>query len=517
MNRSLQLETRAVHGLTARLRLAVRLLQLSSLDYEQELQEMAGKNPFLEVEGGSGEVGAGGAEPWTRVEPVDAVQAEIVEPYGAGPADEAPGSETDLWLQSASGTRDGGKEGSTSAVDLMIAEVDLRSHLQAQADLLRLSDRDRTLVFAIIESLDDDGYLRTPLDEIALLIGGRSPADPSELATALKLVQSLEPSGVGARTAVECLRLQLAGLPDERRALAARILDEQLERLARRDTGAIARALGRPVEEIEALCAAIRRLDPRPARHFDQRQAHYIVPDVIVRKLRGRWEAQLNPAAVPQVRLNQSYADLFRQHRNTAHKELATHLEEARWTVRNVEQRYSTILSVAQSILKRQYAFFEHGPLAMKPLALGEIAAEIGVHESTVCRVTNNKYMATPAGVIELKTFFSRPMALASGGAASGVAIRELVREMIEDEDGPEALSDGDIARRLSRQGITITRRTVTKYRGMLQLPPAEQRKRARVESDALARTGDDRPMAAARGVRAEAIPKGASTPALSV
>ncbi len=491
MTPSLKLEPRVSQGLTARLRLAVRLLQLSSLDYEQELHEIAAKNPFLDLE-----------------TPIEAPLATPPDSWSAAAQDDPPENEStasdaevasaplereadfDPWLQNANGVRDGARDGGGSMLDLMVDEIDIRAHLRSQARTLRLSLRDQTLVHAIVESLDDDGYLRTALDEIALVVGGKPPADATEMSTALRLVQSLEPAGVAARSVGECLRLQLGPAAAEGDLLAPAIIDQHLEKLARRDTAAIARALGQPLGAVERACAMIRRLDPHPARRFDCRRVHYVVPDVVVRKTRGRWDVQLNAAAVPNLQLNRTVCELFQRQRPAANHELAGHLQEARWAVRNIEQRFSTILAVSRSILKRQYGYFEHGPLAMKPLALAEIAAEVGVHESTVCRVTNNKYMATPAGVIELKSFFSRPMALASGGAASGVAIRELVREMIDDESGAAALSDGEIARRLGRQGVKITRRTVTKYRGMLQLPAAEQRQRARSDAAAIAAAG---------------------------
>ena len=214
---------------------------------------------------------------------------------------------------------------------------------------------------------------------------------------------------------------------------------------------------------------------------------HFLAPDVVVRKLRGKWIAQLNPAVVPRLKLNQVYADLFRRHRDAQHVELAGHLQEARWAVRNVEQRFSTILMVAEAILKRQYRFLEYGAFAMKPLGLREIADELGLHESTVCRVTNNKYMATPAGVFELKHFFSRAMPMAGGGACSATAIRGVMHELIAAEDPARPLSDVEIAQRLTRQGLTVARRTVTKYRQLLKVPPVERRRREGASSAATA------------------------------
>jgi RNA polymerase sigma-54 factor len=481
---ALKFDTRQTQTLTPRLQYAVRLLQLSSLDYEQELQEVMGKNPFLEVERSEQTQSTEPDSPWTVA---GAPGADPDGPAGTDSADAAPDGggevslERDAQMQSPDGIRDGGGGSGASALDLMVADVGLRAHLHSQTNILPLSERDHTLVCAVIESLDDDGYLRTPLAEIGALAALQPTADACEMNTALKLVQSFDPVGIGARDIGECLALQLrqlTTLDGAQRALAERIVAEHLDRLAQRDANGLARLLGRPAAEIEIACAAIRRLDPRPGWRHGASDAQYIVPDVIVKKVRGVWTAQLNPAVVPRVQLNQSYAQLFQKHRDSRHAELAGHLQEARWAVKNVEQRFSTILSVAQAILRRQHLFFEYGAFAMKPLGLREVADEVGLHESTVCRVTNNKFMSTPAGVLELKHFFSRPMPMASGGACSATAIRGVVKELIDAEDPTAPLSDVDIAQKLARQGLTVARRTVTKYRQMLKLPSVELRRR---------------------------------------
>jgi RNA polymerase sigma-54 factor len=230
---------------------------------------------------------------------------------------------------------------------------------------------------------------------------------------------------------------------------------------------------------VEAACASIRRLDPRPGWRLGSPTVQYVTPDVIVKKQRGQWTATLNPVVVPRVRLNSVYADLFRQHRSADHGELGAHLQEARWTVRNVEQRFSTILSVSQAILRRQQHFLAYGAMAMKPLSLQEIADELGLHESTVSRVTNNKFMATPSGVFELKYFFSRGLSTSSGGECSPTAVRSLIQEMISAEPPGEPLSDVAIARELASQGLNVARRTVTKYRQLMRIEPVERRRNA--------------------------------------
>lgn len=477
---SLKLDSRQTQTLTPRLQYAVRLLQLSSLEYEQELHAVMGRNPFLETDenarlplattdlagGPLTDPGAstGSPEPASIADHNDSIESD-------------PSWEHDSWLQPSGLNRDGASESDTSATDMMVADTGLRDYLRSQANLLPLSARDHLLVCAVIESLDDDGYLRLDLAEIAKLAELEPAADSSEMNTALKLVQSFDPTGVGARSVCECLLLQLETLQAAQRPLARQIIESHLDRLAHRDVTNLSRLLARPPGEIEVVCAAVRRFDPRPGWRFGRSEAHYVTPDVVARKVRGKWVAQLNSAVVPRLRLNKAYADLFQRHREARHAEMGAHLQEARWAIRNVEQRFSTILAVSQAILRRQYRFFEHGPLAMKPLALRDIAEEVGVHESTVCRVTNNKYMATPAGLIELKRFFSRPMPMRNGGACSPTAIRGVVKELIDAENPASPLSDVDIAQRLARQGLTVARRTVTKYRQMLKIPPIDRRR----------------------------------------
>jgi RNA polymerase sigma-54 factor len=364
-------------------------------------------------------------------------------------------------------------------LDTMAAETLLNAHLHGQLNLLRLSGRDLALAHAIVESLDDDGYLRTPLEELIDVVGLDPVPSPAELQIALERVQSLDPAGVGARDVAECLRLQLPAIEcPELRALAQAIVVDHLQALADRDLGGLARRLGQSVARIEQACDRIRHLDPRPGWRLGPSQVAYVVPDVIVKKRRGQWTAQLNPAIIPKLRLNKVYEQMFQRHRHAAGSELGAHLQDARWTLRNVEQRLLTILDVAEAIVRRQKNFLEYGTMAMKPLSLHQIAEEVGVHESTVSRVTNNKYMATPLGVFELKYFFSRAMISANGSACSGTAIRGLIKDVIEAESVEQPLSDAEITRQLAQQGLMVARRTVTKYRQMLRIEAVERRRR---------------------------------------
>ena len=480
---------RQTQTLSPRLQHAVRLLQMSSLDFAAMVRDTLGKNPFLETEEGEGEGdgddgqpyeahdGGDGLEPGTSN---DASGGELGNDRDAAAGTEYEGaSDRDLWQADAGSGLRRADDGEMSAMDMMAVETSLNTHLHGQLNVLPLTLRDLTLARTIVESLDDDGYLRTPLEELLTVAGLDPEATLQEMQIALRRVQSLDPAGVGARTVGECLLLQLPSIvcPDMR-ALAQSIVSNHLQALAARDVNALARQLGESPARVEEVCDRIRRLDPRPGWRHGSSQVAYVVPDVIVKKVRGQWTVQLNPAIVPKVRLNQVYAQLFQRHRTSQNAEMGAHLQEARWTLRNVEQRFSTILDVAESIVKRQRNFLEYGAMAMKPLGLREIADEVGIHESTVSRVTNNKYMSTPIGVFELKYFFSRAMMSANGSACSGTAIRGLIKDIIEAESADSPLSDAEITRQLAQQGLVVARRTVTKYRQMLKIEAVERRRR---------------------------------------
>ncbi|WP_284616676.1 RNA polymerase factor sigma-54 [Aquabacterium humicola] len=479
-----RVEHRQQQTLSPRLQHAVRLLQMSSLDFAQVVHEVLGRNPFLEDEAlGSDELApagtpadgvADGVAANDEPMPVSAADAALEMPVGAAGEDER-----ESWQGDGTSRLRRADDGEMSAMEMLASEPSLQEALHGQVDLLPLTSRDRTLVKTLIESLDDDGYLRTPLDELARLVELDPPATVAEMQIALRHVQALEPAGVAARDVGECLRLQLPLIEcEDTRQLAEAIVTEHLNQLASRDVNGLARALNRPVAEVEAVCERIRRLDPRPGWRCGASQVQYVVPDVIVKKVRGEWTVQLNPAIVPKVRLNEAYAELFQRHRCSDHGELAAHLQEARWTLRNVEQRFATIVLVAQAIVRRQQHFLEFGAMAMKPLGLREIADEVGLHESTVSRVTNNKFMTTPMGVFELKYFFSRALVCPSGHACSGTAIRGLIKDMIADESPLDPLSDAEIARQLARQGLKVARRTVTKYRQLLRIDAVERRRK---------------------------------------
>lgn len=440
--------------LSPRLLQQVRLLQLSSQDFMQEIHAMLDTNPFLEATEG--------------------------DPVPTDEADRAPDHEP--WGLSRSGVSAASSDASeVDPLNLIPSQPTLVEHLALQLRVLRLDPRELALAEAIVESLDDDGWLRTPLDVIAPCAGLQPMAGWAEMRIALRRVQSLEPAGVGARSLQECLSLQARDIEDEeQRKLVRAIIDQHLDLLATsRDPAPLAHALGAPGAAVQRACERIRRMDPHPGWRHGGEQVQYITPDVLVRKQRGRWTTALNPAVLPRVCFNQAYADLFERHRQRHDSQLADHLRDARWAVRSVQQRFATILEVARSIVKRQAAFLEYGEIAIKPMALRDVAQEVGVHESTVSRVTNNKYMATSHGVFELKHFFSRAMTSASGSEYSGKAARELVSEMIRAEPPERPLTDAEIARQLQRQGLALCRRTVTNYRRELRIAPAALRCKA--------------------------------------
>lgn len=500
---SLSMEVRQQTTLSPRLQRAVRLLQMSSIDFVRELRETLERNPFLEVDDDEGakpshevacgvegvDRGSDGNELAPRVDEISAASVDAFAEHNDAAGDKSDpdglsgdydiGEPGDIWQGAVQTGSRRTYEGGAGLMDMQADERTLADHLIGQLAVLPLSPRDMAIATAVVGSLDEDGYLRFPLPDLADALRLDSPPSMAEMKIALSCVQSLDPAGVGARSVAECLLLQLPEMTvRDDRERAEEIIRHHLPRLAARDVPGLARVLGCAPSAVESTLAAIRHLEPRPGWRFASHPIQYINPDVIVRKAGGKWSTTLNSAIVPKIRLNHVYAEMFQRHRNAQHGALAAHLHEARWTVSNVEQRFATILSVAQAIVDRQRQFLEFGPLAMKPLCLREIADAVGVHESTVSRVSNNKFMSTPLGVFELKFFFSRAIATTSGGQCSATAIRGLMRDMIAAESPQAPLSDAEIARLLAQQGLVVARRTVTKYRQLLRIEAFEKRRK---------------------------------------
>ncbi|MDH6594998.1 RNA polymerase sigma-54 factor [Variovorax sp. TBS-050B] len=467
MNTSIALHARQVQApvFSRRLQQAVRLLQMSSQEYAQALREAAELNPFLEVEAASqdGIVEAATADALPALADNDIDGAAAFDHLTAAPA---------------AGERHLSHDESFDLMQRVPLPDSLHAHLHAQLGVLRLSAREAAFAHALIDALDEDGYLRISLDEVGAALGECGAEAEDELRTALRRVQALDPAGVAARDLAECLCLQLDAVADEgTRALARRIVTAHIDLLATRDSGRLARALGVARREAQAAVDAIRRLDPRPGWQRGESTARFVVPDVTVRKVAGAWRAALTPEAVPRVKVHADYARLFEKHGTNRSPAMKECLEQARWLAGNVSQRAATILGVARAIVARQKLFLEHGPLAMKPLGLREIADEVGVHPSTVSRTVHNKYIATPSGVFELQHFFSRGLAHAAGGASAPVALQGLIRELIAVEKPLAPLSDAALARQLAQQGFRIARRTVTKYRQSMNIDPFERRR----------------------------------------
>lgn len=462
-----ELRLRQQLTLAPRLQQSVKLLQMSAQEFSIAVEQALATNPFLEEDSSPEE-----SEPAPPPE-------ERHAPAEAAPLPEMP----EPSLREYSGDYPV-RTHSTEPLDLAqwtAAVPSMRERLSRELAGYRLSLRDRALAEFIIDSLDEDGYLHVPLAELCR--DGDAfdpPPEEEEWNTALRLVQQLDAPGLAARDLAECLSLQIAcahHAPSRVRSLAAAIVRDCLPQLARRDHAGIKRSLPCSDADLQAACALIRSLDPKPGRRYSNEAPAFVVPDVYVRKWQSRWHAFSNRRATPRARLHEAYADLFHRARMDDRSPMAQELQEARWLVRNVEQRHNTIQRVAEAIVNKQQMFFEYGETALRPLMLREVAEELEMHESTVSRATANKYMVTPRGVFEFRHFFSRELATESGGSCSSAAVRALIKEMIESENPEAPLSDVALAQQLASHGIILARRTVSKYRGQLRLPQAELRR----------------------------------------
>jgi RNA polymerase sigma-54 factor len=443
MKHSLQLRLSQHLALTPQLQQSIRLLQLSTLELNQELERVLQENPLIERDD---EAERPAIAPDVRADaPLERPQdaGEVAEPEDMdvettdfGALDDAP----------SAGARDDGDEGEFPHV--VADSPTLRAHLLAQLSLTKLSQRDRQLVALLIDSLDEDGCLKPELPELLAMLPPELEVELEDLRIALKHLQHFEPAGVGAHGLGECLALQLAALPEDTlyRRQALETVTAHLDLLAARDFSKLKRQLHCDDACLRAVQKLITGLDPRPARNFSNAETRFIVPDVTVRKLKGVWVASLNPQAMPRLRVNRLYADILNRNRGAGSQQLASQLQEAKWLIKNIQQRFDTILRVAQAIVDRQRQFLEHGEVAMRPLVLREIAEAVELHESTISRVTTQKYMHTPRGIFELKYFFGSHVTTETGGAASSTAIRALMRQLVSAEDTCKPLTDSQIS-----------------------------------------------------------------------
>ena len=456
------LQPRAVQSTTfsPRLQHAVRLLQMSSQDFERLLADEVQSNPFLEL-----------------VEPDVVVALEESDERAAYEEDATWASEGEH-AASGTGPRGANADHDPDALQTLVAPTTLSMHLQPQLGAMRLTSRERVLASTVAQALDDDGYLRMSLEELAGLWSAGSSVTKYEVEAALARVQACDPPGVGARTVAECLSLQLLQQPPSPcRDLAERAVREHLALLASHHLPRLALALDASEDAVREAVRLIRRLEARPGLLRGGEVARAITPDVTVRKLRGRWVAKLNASALPHIQLHPATAALAQHDRASLNPELLACLDKARWTVQNLNQRLSTILRIARAIVAQQQLFLDHGPLAMKPLGLRDIADAVSVHPSTVSRTVRGKYLATPWGVYEMRHFFSRGMTHSTGSACAPVALRSLLSDMIVAESADARLSDAELTRQLAQQGFRIARRTVTKYRQELGVAPLERRR----------------------------------------
>jgi len=515
MKPSLQVRLSQHLALTPQLQQSIRLLQLSTLELHQEIEQMLETNPFLDTEEDHAPMEFGlerVTAPADKAAEREKDRLSEREDSGDGQAsaDEPPGMDTaefggterDDWENGTErddfdGIRELPSSSSASAsgdddfepVESADAGPSLQDHLRRQLLGMRLSEEDASAVMVLIESLNEDGYLADTLEDIAerlaaqLGLDGDDAAEQREeladrLRIALKWLQSLEPTGVGASSLGECLTLQLRELPASvARRVAMKICDGHLELLARRDMKKLMAATGADEDLLREAQALIVACEPKPGRPFARAEANIVVPDVIVIKSGRGWKATLNPDVMPKLRINDLYAQAIRGQRNGSAAGLSQRLQEARWFMKNILQRFDTILRVSQAIVERQKAFFTHGEIAMKPLVLREIADELGLHESTISRVTTAKYMTTPFGTFELKYFFGSSLNTDAGGNASSTAVRALIKQLVTAEDPGKPLSDSQLSDMLGEQGITVARRTVAKYREALKIAPANLRK----------------------------------------
>jgi len=517
-------------ALTPQLQQSIRLLQLSTLELNQEIEQALHENPLLErdddplaghlrlnAQGSVDDLPSTAPDAGTSAGPAATAEGE---PQATG-GDEHDygfddgGADSGPW-SSEGRSSGGGDESSEGPQDWATAAPNLRDHLRSQLGSTSVTDRDRALVGMLIDAVDENGYLGVSPEELQHLCGTENPVEIEELQTALRLLQSFDPAGVAARNVGECMQLQLdaliSGLPrsdsgDERRVLllARRMVCEHLQLLATRDFAKMRKLLDTDDTLLRAAHQRIRGLNPHPGVGFASSAPDYVIPDILVKRLGGRWVARLNPDVVPRLRVNQAYAAILKNEGGKQAATLAkstpagdagamganagvsaaangvtdwsTRLQDARWLIRNLRQRFQTIERVAQAIVERQSRFFTYGAIAMRPLVLREIAATLSLHESTISRVTSNKYMATPFGVFELRYFFGSHVATDAGGEASSTAIRALIKQLIEAESATNPLSDSRIAEMLGAQGMVVARRTVAKYRELMQIPSAALRR----------------------------------------
>ncbi|CDQ08644.1 RNA polymerase, sigma 54 (sigma N) factor [Acidithiobacillus ferrivorans] len=474
MKQGLELKLGQHLAMTPQLQQAIRLLQLSTVDLQQEVQSMLESNPLLDEDAGD-EEGGGGPTPETLATPSEDRQLDLAAEDTL--PDELPldSQWDDVFDMGTSGSGGGSDDDMPDFESRSSHSQSLQDYLRWQADMTHFSTDERNIAELIIDAIDERGYLAESLEDLAVNMNVENDA----LSAVLLRVQDFDPPGVGARDLSECLLLQLKQMVEEDASvlLAQRIVKDHLQALGRHDYPRLCATLGVDEETLRGAMTLISALNPKPGEEVGSESTEYVIPDVIVRWVGKRLRVDLNPEAMPKLRINGRYAGMAGG-KDAAHKYIQDQLNEARWFIKSLQSRQETILKVARAIVERQKDFFTNGPESMRPMVLRHIAEAVEMHESTVSRVTNQKYMITPRGLYEFKYFFSSHVSTDSGGSASATAIRALLIKMTQAESARHPLSDAEIAKVLADQGIQIARRTVAKYREAANIPTASQRRR---------------------------------------
>jgi RNA polymerase sigma-54 factor len=476
MKQSLQLRIGQSLTMTPQLQQAIKLLQMSTLDLQQEIQQALESNIMLELdEDDSQNIDF-------REKKIDTSDQQTSEGSQTDMPDELPVdiSWDDVYESSMSVNDDSNESGEFETLRSNTGSV--RVHLLWQLELLPISERDYAIAIAIIDAINNDGYVTSDLTDI---FQGLQPQletlEMDEVLAVLHMIQNFDPVGVGALDLADCLRLQLQQLPDDTafKKDAIDFVRCHLDLLATCDQARLIKRAGLSEEQLKGVLSLIRTLDPKPGARLQESDLEYVVPDVFVAKHKDQWVVTLNPDIAPKLRVNPFYSAMIKRadssHDNVSMK---NHLQEARWFIKSLHSRNDTLLRVAKSIVEKQGDFFEHGAIAMRPMVLRNIAEELELHESTISRVTTQKYMHTPRGVIEFKYFFSSHVSTDGGGECSATAIRALIKELVGTENPAKPLSDSKISDLLNEKGINVARRTIAKYREAMSIPSTSQRKR---------------------------------------
>jgi RNA polymerase sigma-54 factor len=477
MKQGLQLRLSQQLAMTPQLQQAIRLLQLSTLELQQELQQALESNPLLEQTDLHEEVDSQEEtdnEANDTFDTVDALEQKEM-------PDELPLDASWDEIYTAGTPSGTGTDYQDDELPVYQGETtqSLQDYLMWQVGLTPFSDTDRAIATSIVDAVDETGYLTASLEEILESIGDEE-LDLDEVEAVLKRIQRFDPIGVAAKDLRDCLLIQLSQFSKETPWLteAKTIISDHLDLLANHDFRSLMRVTRLKEDVLKDAVALIQSLDPRPGQSIQTGEPEYVIPDVLVRKISGRWMVELNSDSIPRLQINQHYAGMCNNARNDADSQfIRSNLQEAKWLIKSLESRNDTLLRVSRCIVEQQQAFFEKGEEFMKPMVLADIAQAVEMHESTISRVTTQKYLHSPRGIFELKYFFSSHVNTEGGGEASSTAIRALVKKLIAAENPAKPLSDSKLTTMLSEQGIMVARRTVAKYRESLSIPPSNQRK----------------------------------------